>query len=102
MIRPELTLAELQADLETALARSRRRDLVAAGLAALLATALLGFLFGRPCERGEFWLGHAWCESFGPWSYWRLAVFLVADLAIVAPLTFRALRRRRRRHYWRL
>ncbi len=96
----ETLLQRQQAELAGELERTYRRDLLLAVIIAVLGAGVLWFLFGRPCLRAASFLGHVWCVQVGPWSYTRLVVLLVANLAVTAPLSFRGLRGRRRRRFW--
>ncbi len=93
-------LQEQQAELISELERTWWSDAAVSVVVAGLATALLSFMFGRPCLRGEAFLGHVWCAEVGPWSYTRLGLFALLNLGATTPLTFSALRGRRRRRFW--
>ncbi len=96
----ESILEQRQAELVNELERTRGRDALLAALTAAAVTGLLWASFGRLCLRGDIFLGHAWCAEVGPWSYGRLALFLILNLAVTTPLSFTRLRGRRRRRFW--
>ena len=95
-------LERQQAELASELERTYGRDAMLALIFAALCAGVLIFMFGRPCVRAQAFLSHVWCEKYGPWSYPRLALLLVPNLAVIAPLTFSGLRSRRRRRFWSL
>lgn len=99
---PETSLEQRQAELVSELERTRGLDALGAAVAAAMVAGLLFFVFGRPCLRADAFLGHVWCAQVGPWAYRRLALFLVLNLTVTAPLTFTRLRGRRRRRFWAL
>jgi hypothetical protein len=96
----ETLLERQQAELASELERTYGRDAILAVIFAAFCAGVLIFMFGRPCLRTHAFLSEVWCEKYGPWSYTRLVLLMLPNLAITAPLAFKGLRGRRRRRFW--